>query len=721
LRGRLGTALTIVSILGAAIAAPPVALAQASDETLPSPPLPPEEAPSTSEQDSPVIHDAMAVYDPAFFAQYAPRSALDMLQQIPGFSIEGGGRGGGGRGGGNQGRGLGQASGNVLLNGQRIVTKSGSITDELARISADNVIRIELVEGTMLNIPGLSGRVANVIAKASDKIQTQFEWRPQLAAEYADARWLEGIVSVSGTIGRIGFTVAVEGRPNRNGNAGPNIITFGDGSYQERFSLTKSAGNDKRVSGTLRYQSPGGTIANLNASYLHRRFHGFEDETVVGPVGAPPLTDSFNQRNKGYDLEIGGDIDFALGPGRLKLIALDSSQELNPFSESVIDPATGDPALGSRFQLHSQSGERIGRGEYSWPMWGADWQLSFEAAFNKLDQQSELFLLDPSGDFVEVPFPFGTGGVREDRYESLLSYSRPLTGNLSMQLIAGGEYSNISVTGSNANSRTFVRPKGSLTLAWSPQGSLDVSIKLEKRVGQLNFGDFLAAVNLSNDNQNDANNELRPDQSWGFEIEAARDFGAWGSATLRTFLRRFEDYITFIPTPGGGEARGNVSSARVMGIELNGTLRLDPMGLKGAKVDISAVVRDSIYPDPVEGGNLPVQQAQPSDFDIDFRYDVPGSNWAFGAGYRYSGFNPYYRVAEYGLEHFFDHNPYVLIEHKNVFGLTVQARVNNLLDRPLVLDRYVYLGPRGSSPLLFHEDRQRYVGRVVNIVVKGSF
>jgi hypothetical protein len=311
--------------------------------------------------------------------------------------------------------------------------------------------------------------------------------------------------------------------------------------------------------------------------------------------------------------------------------------------------------------------------------------------------------------------------VREDRYESLLSYSRPLAGNLTMQLIAGGEYSTIKVIVANANSRTFVRPKGSFTLAWAPRAGLDVSLRLERAVGQLNFGDFLAAVNLNNNNQSGANNELRPDQSWAVEIEAARDFGAWGSATARTFVRRFEDYITFIPTPGGGEARGNVEWARVMGLELNGTLRLDPLGLEGAKVDLAAVVRDSIYPDPVEGGHLPVQLAQPHNVEIDFRYDVPGSDWAFGAGYRNSGFNPYYRVTEFGLDYTIDENPYVLIENKDVFGLTVQARVNNLLEREAVLERHVFTGPRGSSPLRFREDRRREIGRVVNFVVKGSF
>ena len=656
---------------------------------------------------------ARQVYTPADFAAFNPRSALDMVQQLPGFTIEGVLP--------TTNRGLGQANGNVLLNGVRIVTKSGSITDQLARIAAGSVIRVELVDGSTLNIPGLSGRVANVVARSTDGLEGQFEWRPQLAAEYADARWLEGIASVSGTFGDLGFTLAAEGRPVRNGNGGLNLITFGDGTLEERFSESNAHGDDKRLSGSVRYRTPGGTLLNVNASYLHRRFHSFEDEIVVGPAGALPLTDRFRQRNKGHDRELGGDIDFALGPGRLKVIALDSAQTLGFRTQTVIDPATGANPVGSRFLQLSRRGERIGRGEYSWSMWGADWQWSLEAAFNRLDQTGDLSILGTGGAFIPIPFPAGTGGVRESRYESLLSYSRPLAEGLTMQLIAGGEYSSIRQIGSNANSRTFQRPKGSLSLGWTPGPAWTVSARIDRQVGQLNFGDFLAAVNLNNNNQNAANNDLRPDQSWGGEIEVTRDLGEWGSATLRTFIRRFEDFVTIIPVPGGGEARGNIDWARVMGAELTSTFKLDPLGLAGAKLDISAVFRDSRFPDPVGPGYLPVQFAQPHNVEVDFRYDLPASDWAFGAGYRDSEFNPYYRVAEYGYDYAIDKNLSLLVEHKDVFGLTVQARVNNLLEREVVLDRYVYTGPRSTAPLLFHEDRRREVGRVVNFTVKGSF
>ena len=94
-------------------------------------------------------------FDPVYFAQFAPRTALDMVRQIPGFSIaEGEDR-----------RGLGQVSSNVLINGERFSGKSNDVVSELGRIGAANVIRIELIDGATLNLPGLTGQVVNIVSK----------------------------------------------------------------------------------------------------------------------------------------------------------------------------------------------------------------------------------------------------------------------------------------------------------------------------------------------------------------------------------------------------------------------------------------------------------------------------------------------------------------------------------------------------------------------------
>ena len=106
------------------------------------------------------------VYTPADFARFAPRNALDMLRQVPGFTIISQ----------DQGRGLGQANDNVLVNGERLSSKSDSVFDQLNRISTNRVERIEIVDGGTLGIPGLSGQVANVITKGA-AVSGRFEDR----------------------------------------------------------------------------------------------------------------------------------------------------------------------------------------------------------------------------------------------------------------------------------------------------------------------------------------------------------------------------------------------------------------------------------------------------------------------------------------------------------------------------------------------------------------
>ena len=98
-------------------------------------------------------------YDAAFFERFAPRTALDMVSEVPGFQI---------RIDRSEERGLGQARDNVLINGRRISGKSNDVLSALQRIPAEAVERIELRDGATLAIPGLSGQVVNVVADLTD-------------------------------------------------------------------------------------------------------------------------------------------------------------------------------------------------------------------------------------------------------------------------------------------------------------------------------------------------------------------------------------------------------------------------------------------------------------------------------------------------------------------------------------------------------------------------
>lgn len=706
LRSTLGDGCTVLALSALAL---PVHATDTNDA--PPPALP--EVPGISGAATQAVRDRL-VFTPDDFAQYAPRSALEMLQQVPGFNIQESQ---------GQGRGLGEAQGNVLLNGERLSSKSDTISQRLARIAAGDVERIEMVDGATLDIPGLSGRVANIVTSgdAAEGVSGQFEWNPQIETDYASRRLVAGRASVTGTSGPVGYTIAVENNPFYGGTGGPNFITYGDGAREERFNHTNSVQQNPRLSTQLRIDGPGSSAGNLSLSYQWSWNRAREDEFVVAAPGQPSLAEAIRTRSDGHNYEIGGDFEFALGPGRLKLIGLESYRRSDFSTQLVVDPDTGAPPFGSRFTQDSRSGERIARGEYKWDLLGGTWQLSGEAAFNRLDNVAVLALFRPSGEFEAIPFPAGTGGVREDRYEAILSHGRSLTSKLSLQLSAGGEVSRISQIGANARARTFKRPKGAVSLAWAPRADLDVSLRLARRIGQLNFSDFLADVNLQNNNTNAGNNELRPEQSWELELEAAKDLGKWGSVTVGLIHNRITDYVTIVPLPLGGESIGNIASARQSGIDFTGTIRLDPIGVSGAKFDLEAQVRKSRLRDPVSGLVRQFDRAQPRNFSIQFRHDVPGSDWAWGTNFRSTDFLPYYRYAEFGMDYNLADAWTVYLEHKDVFGLTVQARLNNILKENSVLDRTVYAGRRGASPMLFRENRQREIGHIVNFTVRGNF
>jgi hypothetical protein len=652
------------------------------------------------------------VFEPAYFAQFAPRNALDMVDRIPGFSISGGN---------DQGqRGLGQATQNVIVNGERLSSKSESVRDQLRRIPATDVVRIEILDGNATSIPGLTGQVANVVY-TSNGASGQFEWTTGFRRHNTEAQLFGGEISVIGSSGALDYTVSLSNENNRFGADGPVSITDRDGALIEsQYSKLSGKFDNPKISTAFSYDFGGDVTANLNLSYGSDFFSRKEPETAIDSAGVTRTREALVEED-GPEYELGGDIQFPFGPGSLKLILLERFERDN-YSSSVIDRLSDDsPPRGFRFEQTNGAGERIGRLEYDWKLWGADWQLSGEAAFNRLDRRSRLFELAPGGEFVQLAFPQGNGGVTEDRYDASLSISRSLSSTLSVQVIGAMEFSTIEQTGFAANSRSFKRPKGSFAATWKPRDDFDISVTLAKRVSQLSFGDFLASVSLNNDNQNGGNNELVPYQSYNVEIEANKTFGAWGSLKLEARKAWFEDFIDWFPLPGGGEARGNIGDADRLHLQANATINLDPLGFRGARVDLEVVKRDMNVIDPFTGLNRPFSYDQEGSFEINFRHDVPGTDWAWGANLDHFDQAPYARRFEIGREWEGKVFGSLFIEHKDVLGLTVRARANNLLGARDYFQRTVFDGPRPEGAVRFEEYRSRRIGPIFRLTVSGDF
>ncbi|HYC60276.1 MAG TPA: TonB-dependent receptor plug domain-containing protein [Thermoanaerobaculia bacterium] len=648
-------------------------------------------------------------YVPADFAQFAPRTALDMLNRVPGFGIKQE----------DLERGLGEATGNVVINGQRISGKSNDVVTELSRIPAENVERIEIVDGATLEIPGLAGQVANVIVR-SKGITGQWAYRPEFRSYYTDPLFTRFEVSLSGTKGPVEYTIGVDNRGNRSGAGGPTWIYTPDGVLTEERAEEWRGNTDRpRASARFVYDGPGTSKGNLNLSYGRLYFDYLE-------TGSRNTVNGVNRERRvtvdehGDDYEIGADYEFALGFGRMKVIGVGRGSRYPNQTDVITTSDDGSAAVAERFTQVGDEQEIIGRAEYRWTSGGAEWQLSAEGAYNSLDNVSRLFAMQPDGSFAEQELTGGIASVEEDRYEVVGSYGRPLSSTVTMKLSAGGEYSQLAQVGAGGTTRTFYRPKGELSAAWKASSHTDINFKLARRVGQLNFFDFLASVDLQADIETSANPDLVPEQSWDLDMEGSRNLGTLGSTTLRVYARLIDDIIDYIPIGATGESPGNLDSATMYGIHSRSTFNLDRIGWRGARVDVTAQLQRSEVEDPLTGEHRPISNALQELASLGLRHDIAGTDWAWGGGASYQLYAKNYRLTEVGRLWEGPLWADLYLENKNVRGLTVRAGIANVLAADSMWDRTVFTGRRTGS-VDFVEERDRQIGPIFTFQVRGKF
>jgi outer membrane receptor for ferrienterochelin and colicins len=663
------------------------------------------------------------VYEPAFFARFAPKTAADMVGNIPGFRISGD----------DSERGFGQAKQNVLINGRRVSGKSNDAATALGRITAESVIRIEIVDGATLDIPGLSGQVANVIAKVdvfSGTWNQQTELRESLHPSF-----LNGSVNANGKAGGWSWSVGLRSNQFHNGHRGPTWVWDGAGTLVDtRQEYFTGAGEEPSINGTLTYESAAGSIANLNVSASTFNFIGFE-YSRRRPSNAPHENVLFYIGEDDRTAEVGADYEFDFGPGRLKLIGLQRyAEEDDLFTEERWTSAVA--VTGSRSDFHAKAGESIARAEYGFGAFGGDLQIAGEGAFNYLDATTEFAAVrQPDGSYVLAAVDGGNGRVEERRGETNLSYSRKLSDAWSLQSSLGVEYSEIGVTFNplptgateQPDPQEFVRSKGFLALVWKATDDLDISLKGERRVGQLDFGDFVSAVEFDGVAGTTQTSELVPEQAWIATSEINQNLGAWGAVKLALESRVIDDVIDVEPVGASGQRIGNIGQATQWSVNGSGTINLDPIGWKGGQFLFNWRYQDSEIDDPLTGIPRELSGMSVLNGNMSIRWDVPDTDWTLVAGIEEGRSAAQYRLDQVSLNWTAPSTNFFSIENKDVLGMKVRLQVVNLNDTSENRRRTIYSGGRRINPdgspasVLRTEEYHRTFGPIARLNISGTF
>ncbi|MFO6448863.1 TonB-dependent receptor plug domain-containing protein [Erythrobacter sp. NE805] len=645
------------------------------------------------------------------FARFAPRSAYDMARNVPGFAIRGG----------DDARGLGQADANVLINGRRIPGKANGPVEALRRIPARDVVRLELVDGASLGIGGLTGQVLNVVTSGSGRISGQFRYQPEWRSFGTPARLWGGNVALAGSGAKSEWTLALRNEAGRRGALGPEQVFDGAGMLVALRDEQSNFNTDRpTLSGSYSRTAANGNVLNLTGQTGAFFYREREVSLQRPPGGTLERTRNLRRTEDEFNIEIGADYEFALGPGRLKLIGYHRYED-SPFTNAVrTDFTDGRAPGGSLFLRDADSAESILRSEYTLKAWGWNLVAALEGARNTLAIVSSLAERDAAGVLQPVDLAGATARVGEDRVDGGLTWSRALASNLQLQVSAGGEYSRISQSGPLGLTRTFWRPKGFASLDWKANADLNIAGRIERVVGQLDFYDFIASVDLDQDRTDDSNANLRPEQSWVFDLETSWRMGRLGNLTLSGYYEALTDVVDQIPLPSGGQAPGNLPSARLYGIELQTTLLSDGLGWKGTRIDLGAELARSDVRDPLLGTRREISGNELLSVEFRFRQDIPDSAWAFGVRGDWKKVAPSVRLDEVSLDQPSFAQGFAFLENKDVAGLTLRGRIGNLMNQKDRFRRTVF-ADRAAGIVAFSERRERRFGTIFSLDIEGSF
>lgn len=648
-------------------------------------------------------------YEAPFFARYAPITALDMVNNVPGFVLDDGD---------NETRGFGGAAGNVVINGARVSAKSETPSNLLGRIPATDVERIIVIRGQVAGMD-LRGQtvVANIIRRGDS---ASGAWTAGLRNFNPDDNVFPfGDLSYSKAFGDSQVTVGIQGREFQSLVARrERVLDPQSTSLENRFELSDEDGEE--LVGTLNAST---LLADTRYSVnLARRYFA----SIGGEQSRrfPAEDDAFLLFQGDDDRirrdELGVDIERALSTHwRGKVIGLYRDRDHRELNSLVRTQIAARPITEVETTRRSISDELIGRLELDYAGFDSHTiEINLEASNNTLESSFGLKSLN-GGVLVDQPIPGANTEVEETRYDLLLSDSFRL-GELSVDAALSAERSTVTQEGGFSEDRSFFFWKPSVTMSFSPDARSQWRLRGLRNVGQLDLEDFVSGADLGDGELALGNPNLSPETTVTVDLSYETRGEGFGIGTLTVFHDWIDDVNDLLPLSGNLEVPGNIGSATRAGVRGELTLPLDAIGLVNGRMDASGEWQTSRVEDPLT--NLPRWLSNERQWEafLSVRQDLQVQRLAWGVTLFARDAFPVYGLDEIDIQgqradmDFF-------IESRAVDGLRIRLTVEDVFRDGESRDRRVFAGDRSRSPLRFREVREQSMARTISLQVSGDF
>ncbi|MDT0596112.1 TonB-dependent receptor plug domain-containing protein [Glaciecola petra] len=564
--------------------------------------------------------DTTVTYSEEYFAQYQVVTLIDMISLIPGGisilnSLDDN----------QQSRGLGATGAQILIDGKRMSGKANDMETRLARIQANQVLRIDLIRG---NAEGLDirsqGVLINVILKPSVNDSVSYLSEIRLTHNNQQNTSPEFLITASGQYGRFEYNISL------NHDVFPRVTDFVEDRMdanrlleETRLINTELLRKNNSITTNLQYNLENGDVFRINGLYSEVRSdeENLEDQFDVDTNNL--LAQELLNVNRNDDTwEIGGDYETTLGDfGKFKTIFV-----VNKLSNNDIiiqDEIRNDE--GRRlftFAENSDEIEKIIRSNLSFDIFGEqNVELGFEAAFNQLDA---LQSFNNSS--------FESSDVQEDRYEIFATHSFDLNKSLHLQSAIIREASTVKQNfDGEQNERSFNFWKPRFELRYDMDQSNQFRFVADRSVSQLNLRNFIASRNTNDDTIDFGNPDIEPEKVWQYLIAYEHRLpDDAGTIEIELFKDKINDFITNTRLADGSSGIGNIGDASRLGLNFEASGKLSFIGLDNAQVTFTYQVRDTEMIDPFLNTQRSLNGIPKEAFLLDFRHDLPKWGIVYG-------------------------------------------------------------------------------------------
>jgi hypothetical protein len=641
-------------------------------------------------------------YEAAYFSQFAPRTAWDMIRRVPGFTL---------RTVDPERRGFAGAVGNVLIDGEQPSAKSQTLEDILQRVPAGQVVRIEIWRGTQ-TAGTASGEsvLANVVRTPTAGAGV---W--SAGFEYANRHRPapNGYMSWVGRVGRTEYSVGARGYSlQRNLPATRHIRNSDDELVEIRKERSPREFDEQALDGELTRNVFGGTLRTTGQIYRsdYEQANTLDylgsDGERVGDEWAP-----YNESKRTTELGLAFRI-----PWGAEVTAVHTGEQFTSSADN--SKRTGATAEQSAFDQRLDSEETIVRGTIERKLTAQRrLQVGGEAAYNTLDADLDLRAF-ADGAWFPVHVPNGRMRVEERRAESFVMHAWQV-GAWATEARLAAEYSKLDFSGDVRQSvdLTYVKPSMQLSRTFGREHQL--RMRVAREVGQLDFLDFRSAVSLSDDLIDGGNPDLRPQAAWRAEVALDLRFDANAAFAVRLYHEWIDDAVDLVPLSGSDiAAPGNVGRGSLDGLQLSFALPLRRF-IPGGTLKVDSTFQQATVTDPLTRRERPMSDFERNKIRAEFRQDVGARAFAWGVKYAYDSSVTDYRMDETDRER---KSPSLDIYlERNLFaGTKLTLSAVSVQGSPELRTRKFY-EPSRAGTLDRIEMTRAYPGKWLMVTLDGKF